>query len=80
MDNTGAISNTTIGSIHLTNSSAYLDFYNSTHPGSFSVTTGNVTIAGGELDGFYTAGTGTCNFTINGNLDMTSYGYLVWFT
>ncbi|MBK7887549.1 MAG: T9SS type A sorting domain-containing protein [Bacteroidetes bacterium] len=77
LDNTGAISNTTIGSIHLTNSSAYLDFYNGTHPGSFSVTTGNVTIAGGELDGFYTAGTGTCNFTINGNLDMTSYGYLV---
>ena len=77
LDNTGAISNTTIGNIVLANSSSFLDFYNGTHPGSFTVNTGNISINEGELDCFYTSGTGSCTFNLNGNLTMTNQGYLV---
>ncbi len=77
LDNTGAISNTSLGAITLTNSSSYLDFVNGTHPGSFTVNSGNVNITGGELDGFYTSGTGNCTFNINGDLTMTSYATFI---
>lgn len=77
LDNTGSISNTTIGDIVLTNSSSFLDFYNGTHPGTFTVNTGNISITGGELDCFYNTGTGTCNFNITGNMTLTSNGYFI---
>ncbi|MBL7925031.1 MAG: T9SS type A sorting domain-containing protein [Bacteroidia bacterium] len=77
LDNSGSISNTSIGSIHLTNSSAFLDFLNGTHGSSFTVNTGNVSITAGELDCFYGSGSGTCHFNVNGNLSITSGGYLI---
>ena len=77
LDNTGAISNTTLGNIILNNSSSYLDFYNGTHAGTFTVNTGDVTINYGELDCFYTSGTGDCVFNLNGSLTMTNQGFLM---
>ncbi len=76
LDNTGSISNTTIGNIILNNASSYLDFYNGTHPSSFIVNTGDITINGGELDCFYTSGTGNCTFNLNGSLTMLNQGVL----
>jgi hypothetical protein len=77
LDNTNAISNTTLGNIILNNSSSYLDFYNGTHSGTFTVNTGDVTINYGELDCIYSSGTGNCIFNLNGSLTMTNQGLLI---
>ncbi len=77
LDNTGAISNTTLGDIVLTNSNAYVDFFVGTHSGTFTVNTGNITINDGELDCFYQAGTGTCIFNLNGALNISNRGMVL---
>ena len=77
LDNTGAISNTTLGDIVLTNSNAYVDFFVGTHSGTFTVNTGNITINDGELDCFYLAGTGSCIFNLNGSLNISNRGMVL---
>ena len=77
LDNTGAISNTTLGDIVLTNANAYVDFFVGSHPGIFTVNTGNITINDGELDCFYLTGTGSCIFNLNGTLNISNRGMVL---
>jgi hypothetical protein len=74
LDMSGSISNTTLGDIIINDDVSYLDFFSGTHPGSFTVTTGNVTVTQGEIDCFYGTGTGSCTYNLNGNLIITDGG------
>ncbi len=75
LDKSGAISNTTIGSIVLLNMNSFLDLHSGTHPGSFTVNTDSIINIGGELNGIYN-GNGnialnvTGNFTNMGNVEL----------
>ncbi|MBK7965294.1 MAG: T9SS type A sorting domain-containing protein [Bacteroidetes bacterium] len=77
LDNTGAISNTTLGNISITNNTAYMDFFVGNHPGTFTVNTGNVTVNQGEMDCFYQPGTGNCIFNLNGSLSVIDQGMVL---
>jgi len=77
LDNTGAITNTTLGNIILNDATSYLDFFVGSHPGTFTVNTGNITVNDGELDCFYLAGTGNCIFNLNGSLNITNTGMVL---
>ncbi len=77
LDNTGAITNTTLGNIILNDATAYMDFFVGTHPSTFTVNTGDVTINDGELDCFYNVGGGTCIFNLNGSANITNTGMLL---
>lgn len=74
LDMSGAISNTTLGSIILNDANSYLDFFRGTHPGTFTVNTGDVTVNAGEFDCYYWTGTGSCIYNLNGNLTITNGG------
>jgi Secretion system C-terminal sorting domain len=74
LDMSGAISNTTLGEILINDATSYLDFFRGTHPGTFTVTSGNVTVNDGELDCYYWTGTGSCTYNLNGNLTITNGG------
>ncbi|CAN5416554.1 hypothetical protein BH11BAC2_BH11BAC2_08260 [soil metagenome] len=77
LDNSNTITTTTIGNIVLNTAFSYLDCYNGTRSTAFTVTTNNLTITGGELDCFYTAGIGTCTFNVTGNLTITAGGLFI---
>lgn len=74
LDMSGAISNTTLGSIILNDANSFLDFFRGTHPGTFTVNTGDVTVNAGEFDCYYWTGTGSCTYNLNGNLTITNGG------
>ena len=75
LDRSGTISNTTIGNINLTTSSAYLDFHSGTHPSSFTVNTTNLTVTDGTLEGLMN-GNGNITVNVTGNVSVTGMGYL----
>lgn len=76
LDTTGTISNTTIGSINLTNSTAILDCYNGNQTINYTINTGNIIITGGEMDVNYGTGSGVCSLLVNGSISLSNYGYL----
>lgn len=75
LDKSGAITNTTIGNINLTTSSAYLDFHSGTHPSSFTVNTTNLTVTDGTLEGLLN-GNGNITVNVTGNATVSGLGYL----
>lgn len=77
LDTTGAITSTTIGNINLTNSTALLDIYKGNQNISYTLNTGNINIAGGEMDLNYGSGAGICSLLVAGNISISNYGYLI---
>lgn len=71
LDTTGTISNTTIGSIVLTNMNSFLDFHVGNHPSSFKVITNNIVNTGGAINGIYN---GNGDVTLNVIGDFTNLG------
>lgn len=66
LDTTGAISNTTIGSIVMSNMNSFLDFHVGNHPSSFKIITNNITNTGGAINGIYN-GNGNITLDVHGN-------------
>ena len=71
LDKSGAISNTTIGSIYMVNVNSILDFHSGSHPGSFTVNTDSITNIGGEIHGLFN---GNGNVSLNVTHNVTNLG------
>lgn len=71
LDTTGAISNTTIGNIVMTNMNSFLDFHVGNHPSTFKVITNHITNTGGSINGIYN---GNGNVTLNVTGNFTNLG------
>ncbi len=67
LDKTGAITNTSIGSIQLNDVNSYLDIHVGNHPSSFTLTTGEIINNGGTINGLVN-GNGNINLDIKGNV------------
>ncbi|MCC6383688.1 MAG: hypothetical protein LC117_06145 [Bacteroidia bacterium] len=70
LDKSSSISNTSIGSITLSSSNAYLDLHSGTHNSSFTLSTGSITINNGMLNGIYN-GNGSLTINVSGNIVNT---------
>ncbi len=75
LDRTGQISNTIIGKIALLNANSYLDLHGGTHPGSFKVTTSEISIHAGKMNGIYD-GEGNVSLEVTGDVSISSAGSL----
>ena len=76
LDNTGAISNTTIGNIKLNGTQAYLNYFEGTHPGGFTVNTSKLIITSGELNFCNNAGTGNCTMNVTSDVTLGNSGLI----